>query len=88
MATKFKDKTQEITETLQGQLTWLETNSKHKKKTPVKIPEKLQIEYDIINFSSRAAERLMEAVEKTTYKCVEFFTKMLITHNKCLTSSA
>ena len=29
----------------------------------------------------------MEAVEKTTKKCAEFYKKMLITHNKCLTSS-
>ena len=61
VATTFKDRTQEIVETLEGQLTWLETNTEH--------PEKLQIEYDIVNFSSRVVERLMEAVEKTTNKC-------------------
>ena len=88
MATKFKDKTQEIAETLQGRMTWLETNTKHPENTAVKSPKKLYIEYDIVNFSSRAAERLMEAVDKTTEKCAEFYKKMLITHNKCLTSSA
>ena len=70
MATKFKDRTQEIAETLQAQLTWLETNTEHPENTPVKSPKKLQIEYDIINFSSRDAERLTEIVENTTYKCV------------------
>ena len=30
----------------------------------------------------------MEAMEKTTDKCAEFFRKMLITHNKCLTPLA
>ena len=62
MATKFKDKTQEIAKTLQLQLTWLETNTKHPENKPVKGSKKLHIEYDIVNFSSRAAERLMEAV--------------------------
>ena len=87
MATKFKEKTQEIAETLQGQLTWLETNKEHPENAPVKIPKRLQIECDIVNFNSRATERLIEAVEKTTEKCAEFYKKVL-TFNKCLTSSA
>ena len=41
VATPFKDRTQEIAETLQGQLTWLEMNTEHPKNTPVKSPEKL-----------------------------------------------
>ena len=41
--TKFKDRTQEIAKTLQGQLTWLETNTEHPKNTPVKSPEMFQI---------------------------------------------
>ena len=69
VASKFKDRTQEITETLQGQLKWLETNTEHPENTPVKSLEKLQIEYDIVNLSSRAVKRFKEAVEKTTDKC-------------------
>ena len=69
VATTFKDRTQEIAETLQGQLTWLGTNTKHPENTPIKSPKKLQIEYDIVNFNSRVTERLMEAMEKTTEKC-------------------
>ena len=88
MATTFKDRTQEIVETLQGQLTWLETNTECPENIPEKCPKKLQFEYDIVNFSYRAAERLMEAVEKTMEKCAEFFRKMIITHNKDLTPSA
>ena len=87
VATEFKEKTQEIAETLQGQLTWLETNIEHPENAPVKSPEKLQIKCDIVNFSSRDAERLIEAVEKTTDKCTKFYKKVLITHNKCQTSS-
>ena len=88
MVTTFKERSQEIAKILQGQLTLLETNTKHLENTQEKCPEKLQIEYDIINFRSRVAERLMEVVEKTTEKCAEFFKKMLLTHNKCLTPSA
>ena len=55
---------------------------------PKKCLKQLQIECDIVNFSIRDAERLIEAVEKTTDKCAKFFRKMLITHNKCLTPSA
>ena len=75
--TKFKEKTQEIFETLQGQLTWLETNIEHLENAPVKSPEKLQIKCDIVNFSSKVAERLIEVVEQTTEKCAEFHKKML-----------
>ena len=77
VASKFKDITQEIMETLQGHLTWLETNTEHPENTPVKIPENLQIEYDIVNFSSRAAERLTEAVEKTTDNVYNFTRRCL-----------
>ena len=88
VATTFKDRTLEIADILQGQMTWLETNTERREKIAEKCPKKLQIEYDIVNFSSRAAERLMEVVERTTNKCAYFFRKMLITHNKCLTPSA
>ena len=40
-----------------------------------------------MNFSSKATERLIDAVEKTTDKCIEFYKKVLTTHNKCYTSS-
>ena len=54
----------------------------------MKSPESLQIEYDIMNFSSKASERLIDAVKKTMEKCMEFYKKMLTTHNRCQTSSA
>ena len=41
-----------------------------------------------MNFNSKAAERQIDAVEKTTYKCREFYKKVLTTYNKCQTSSA
>ena len=83
VATEFKAKTQDIAETIQGQLTWLETNKEPSKNTPVKNPERLQLEYDLMNFSSKAAERLIDVVKKTTDKCMEFYKKVLTTHNRC-----
>ena len=88
VATKFKARTQEITETIQGQLTWLETNKEPPKSETMKSPERLHIEYDLMNFSNKAAERLVDAVEKTTDKCMEFYKKVLTTHNKFQTSFA
>ena len=41
-----------------------------------------------MNFSNRAAERLIDAVEKTSDKCGEFYEKVIVTRNKCHTSSA
>ena len=49
----------------------------------MKNPERLQLEYDLMNFSSQAAERLIDVVEKTIDKCMEFYKKVLTTHNKC-----
>ena len=79
VATEFKEKTQEIAETIQGQLTWLETNKEPPESAPVKSPERLHIEYDLVNFNSKAVERLIDAVEKATEKCMEFYKKVLTT---------
>ena len=87
IAIEFKTRTREITEAIQGQLTWLETNKEISENAPMKNPKKLQIEYDIINFSSKAAERLIVAVEKSMQKCTELYKKVLTTHNICHTSS-
>ena len=48
----------------------------------MKSPERLHIEYDLMNFSSKAVERLIDAVEKTMEKCMEFYKKVLTTHKK------
>ena len=72
-ATEFKTRTHEITETIPRQLTWSETNKELPENTPMKDPEKLNIEHDIINFSSKVAESLIVVVEKSTKKCAEFY---------------
>ena len=53
----------------------------------MKSLKRLQIEYDIINFSNKASERLIVAVEKSMEKCMEFYKKVLKTHNRCQTYS-
>ena len=60
VATTFKERTRDIAEILQGQLTWLEINTECPENTPKKCPKQLQIECDIVNFSSRVAERLRQ----------------------------
>ena len=74
---EFKARSQEIAETIQGQLTWLETNKEPLENAPRNNPKKLQIEHDIINFSSKAIERLKIAVEKTLERCMKFYKKVL-----------
>ena len=41
IATEFKDKTHDIAETIQGQLTWFETNKEPLENAPVKNTERL-----------------------------------------------
>ena len=84
--TEFRDKTQEVVEVIQGLLTWLETTKEPPENTPVKTPERLQIEYELIGFNNRAVEKLIEAVQKTIDKCREFSKKVLTTYNIWQTS--
>ena len=60
--TVFKDKTQDIVEFIQGWLTWLEMTKEPPENTPVKTPNRLHIEYELIGFNNRAARKLIEAV--------------------------
>ena len=48
----------------------------------MKSPERLQLEYDLMNFSNRATEILIDAIEKISNKCVEFYKNVVITDNK------
>ena len=47
----------------------------------------MQLQYELIGFSNRAAEKFLEAVQKTMDKCREFSKKVLATYNRCQTSS-
>ena len=85
--TEFNEKTQDVVEVIQGLFTWLERTKEPPENTPVKALERLQLEYELIGFSNRVAEKLIEAVQKIIDKCMEFSKKVLTTHNRCQTSS-
>ena len=65
----------------------METTKEPPENTPVKAPERLQLEYELIGFNNRAVEKLIEAVHNTIEKCKDFSKKVLTTHNRCQTSS-
>ena len=65
----------------------METTKEPLENTPVKTPEKLQLEYELIGFSNRAAKKMIEVVHKTIDKCREFSKKVLSTYNRCQKSS-
>ena len=50
----FLDRTQDILETLQGRMTWVETNKKSPTDISVKDMETIKMEYKMIEFSSKA----------------------------------
>ena len=87
ISTEFKARTHEILETIQGQLTWLETNKEFPENAHMKSPERLHIEYDTINFSNKIVERLIVVVKNSIEKCTQFYKKMHQVHNKCQLSS-
>ena len=49
--------------------------------------ERMRLEYELIGFGNKAAEKLIEAVTKNKDQCMEFYEKVLRTHNRCQTSS-
>ena len=65
----------------------METTKDPLENTPVKSPERLQLEYELIGFSNRAIEKLIEAVQKIVDKCKDFSKKVLTPYNRCQTSS-
>ena len=65
----------------------METNKEPLENTLVKTPERLQLKYEFIGFSNRAAEKLIEEIQKTIDKCREFSKKVLRTYNGCQKSS-
>ena len=81
----FLDRTQDILEVLQGRMTWLETTKGPLADAPIKDLEIVKLEYELIEFGSKAAEELVKVVRKTKSVCAEFYIKVLITYNHCQT---
>ena len=44
------------------------------------------MEYELIEFVSKATEELVKSVKRTKGVCVEFCRKVLLTYNQCQTS--
>ena len=55
-ASYFLDRTQDILETLQGRMTWVETNKESPTDISVKELEMIKLEYELIEFASKLVE--------------------------------
>ena len=65
----------------------METTKDLPENTLVKDSERLQLEYELIGFSNRAAKKLIETIKKKIDKWLEFYKNVLTTHSRCQTSS-
>ena len=86
-ASYFLDRTQDILEILQGRLTWLETTKEPPSNEPIKDLETVKLQYELIEFRSKAAEELVKVVRRTKDVCTGFRRKFLTTYNLCQTSA-
>ena len=68
-ASYFLDRTQDILEILQGRLSWLETTKEPPYDAPIKDLETVKLEYELIEFGSKAAEELVKSVRRTKGVC-------------------
>ena len=67
----FLDKTQDLLETLQGRMTWVEKNKELPVDVPPKDLETIKLEYELIEFASKVAEELIKTVRKTKSECAD-----------------
>ena len=79
----FKKGLLEVAELVQSQLAWIGTNSVFPDNMPQETIGGLNMELELLDFSSNEATRLNIEIEKTVEKCKEFYKKMCTTHNKC-----
>ena len=69
---------QETTTIIQIQVIWMETNAELPEDGPQKTLQNLKIEYELTDFSCKAAA----TVEKTLDRCMDFYKRVIKTHNK------
>ena len=65
----FLDRTQDILKIDQGCLTWFETTKEPLADAPIKDVETVKLEYELIEFESKAAKELVKAVRRTKGVC-------------------
>ena len=68
-------------------MTWLETNKGPPVGGPIKDLETIKLEYELIEFVSKATEELVKTVKRIKCVCTEFCRKVLLTYNQCQTSA-
>ena len=61
IATHFQNKPQDVLEILQGRLNWLETTKEPPANAPIKYSERVNLEYELIQFGNKAVEELIRA---------------------------
>ena len=83
----FLDRTQDILEILQGCLTWLETTKEPPANAPIKDLETVKLDYELIEFGSKAVKEMVKAIRKTKAICTELCRKFLTTYNRFQTSA-
>ena len=88
IASYFLDMTQDILETLQGRMTWVETSKDPPTDVPPKDMETIKLEYELIEFASKAAEELVKKMRKMKNACAKFCRRVLLTYNRCQISTS
>ena len=53
----------------------MEINKEPLENTPVKNLERLQLEYELIGFNNKGAEKLIDVVKGTTNRCKQFLRR-------------
>ena len=69
-------------------MTWVETNKEPPADVSVKALEMIKLEYELIKFASEAAKELIKTVRKMKNAYAEFCRRVLLTYNRCQTSTA
>ena len=69
-------------------MAWVETNKESPIDISVKYLETIKLEYELIEFASKATEELIKAVRKTKNAHAKFCRRVLLTYNRCQTSAA
>ena len=68
-------------------MTSLETTKELLVEAPIKELETVNLEYELIEFRSKAREELVNIVRRTKGVYAEFYRKVLLTYNRCQTSA-
>ena len=61
----------------------METTKEPPSNAPIKDLERVKLEYELIEFSSKAMKELVKEVQRIKGVCTEFCRKVLTTYNRC-----